>query len=136
MNNTYAVIDTNVLVSAMLKTNSNPFRIILEALIGKITPLVNREILAEYNEVLRRKKFQFSEEAIQKVIEGIAERAINIEGEPLEDLLPDPKDVIFYEVVMEARKSTDAYLITGNIRHFPNRTYIVTPAEMLDILNS
>ena len=48
--------------------------------------------------------------------------------------LPDPKDRVFYEVVMEERKNEDAYLVTGNIKHFPIRPYIVTPREMLDII--
>ena len=39
-----------------------------------------------------------------------------------------------YEVVMEERKNEDAYLVTGNIKHFPIRPYIVTPREMLDII--
>ena len=41
---------------------------------------------------------------------------------------------VFYEVVMEERKNEDAYLVTGNIKHFPIRPYIVTPREMLDII--
>lgn len=45
------------------------------------------------------------------------------------------KDLVFYEVVMEKR-SEDAYLITGNIKHFPKREFIVTPAEMMEILKS
>ena len=44
-------------------------------------------------------------------------------------------DAIFYEVVMEARETTDTYLVTGNIKHFPVKPYAVTPKEMLDILN-
>ena len=42
-------------------------------------------------------------------------------------------DLVFYEVVMEKRED-DAYLITGNLRHFPVRDYIVTPAEMMGII--
>ena len=41
--------------------------------------------------------------------------------------------IVFYEVVMEKQKD-DAYLITGNLRHFPKCSFIVTPAEMMDIL--
>ncbi len=48
-------------------------------------------------------------------------------------MLPDEDDLVFYEVVMEKRDD-DAYLITGNIKHFPKRSYIVTPAEMMDII--
>ncbi len=47
---------------------------------------------------------------------------------------PDPKDRVFYEVVMEGRKSEDAYLVTGNIRHFPEKPFVVTPRQMLDII--
>ena len=42
----------------------------------------------------------------------------------------DMDDLVFYEVVIEKRED-DAYLITGNIRHFPKRDFIVTPAEMM-----
>jgi hypothetical protein len=48
--------------------------------------------------------------------------------------LPDPKDQVFYEVVMEKRKNEVSYLVTGNIKHFPKKPFIVTPREMLDII--
>ena len=51
-------------------------------------------------------------------------------------ILPDPKDRVFYEVVMEERKTEDAYLVTGNIKHFPAEKFVVTPREMLDIVLS
>jgi len=41
--------------------------------------------------------------------------------------MPDPKDKVFYEIVMEKRKTEDAYLVTGNIKHFPAKPFIVTP---------
>lgn len=47
--------------------------------------------------------------------------------------MPDMKDLPFYEVVMEKRVD-DAYLVTGNLKHLPKRTYIVTARQMLDIL--
>ena len=53
---------------------------------------------------------------------------------PTGEVLPDMDDLVFYEVVMEKRKADDAYLITGNLKHFPVREYIVTPAEMMSIL--
>jgi len=42
-------------------------------------------------------------------------------------------DLVFYEVVMEKRDD-DAYLITGNTKHFPVCNFIVTPSEMIQIL--
>ena len=55
----YAVLDTNVLVSALLHWDSNPGSIIVESLTGSIIPLLNEEILSEYREVLKRPKFHF-----------------------------------------------------------------------------
>lgn len=45
--------------------------------------------------------------------------------------IPDPKDVVFYEVALSKE---DAYLVTGNKKHFPNKPIVVTPAEMVEIL--
>ena len=50
------MIDTNVLVSAMLKWESVPGSVLVLAFDGPITPILNEEILAEYREVLRRPK--------------------------------------------------------------------------------
>jgi len=43
-------------------------------------------------------------------------------------------DVVFYEVVMEQRVSTQSWPVTGNIKHFPNEAFIVTPRQMLEII--
>ena len=134
----YAVIDTNVLVSAMLKEHSNPWHITDKMFHGNIVPLVNGKILNEYVDVLSRPKFKFPISKIDKMLSDIIQNAIFVDTDNIEELkeiLPDPKDVVFYEVVMEARKEHDAYLVTGNIKHFPFKTFIVTPREMLDIIN-
>ena len=132
----YAVIDTNVLVSALLRWDSVPGMVVEEALVGKIVPLLSDEIVSEYEEVLRRKKFSFNEQDTQTVIEGIKRRGVFLDPEKAEEEVPDPKDLVFYAVTMEARKDSDAYLVTGNIRHFPVKPYIVTPREMLTILGN
>lgn len=132
----YAVIDTNVLVSALLRSNSTPGSVITESLTGRITPLLNETILAEYRDVLRRPKFHFPEEAVSVVLDGITRRGIFVDSIPLKEILLDPKDAVFYEVVMEARKGSDAYLVTGNLKHFPHRAFIVTPKEMLELIHS
>ena len=132
----YAVIDTNVLVSALLRWDSVPGAVLEQALVGSIVPLLSDEIMAEYEEVLRRKKFPFKEEDIQTVTDGIRMRGVFLDPEKLEENLPDPKDVIFYAVTMEGRKDSDVYLVTGNIKHFPLKPYVVTPREMLTILEN
>ena len=132
--NYYAVLDTNVLVSALICKESVPGAVVTHALEGKIIPLVNAEILEEYNDVLRRKKFKFDEQTVEVIIAGIISRAIHIDAVKTEEFFPDPKDAVFYEIVMESRKEHDAYLVTGNLKHFPQRTFIVTPREMLNII--
>lgn len=132
----YAVIDTNVLVSAFLRWDSVPGAVLEQALIGSIIPLLSDEIMAEYDNVLRRKKFPFKEHDIQAVTEGLRMRGIFLDPEKVEEILPDPKDLIFYAVTMEAKKNRNAYLVTGNIKHFPLKSYVVTPREMLTILET
>lgn len=131
----YAVIDTNVLVSALYAKHpdSAPL-LVLEHLFSRhIVPMYNDEILAEYNEVLRRSRFHFLEEDIISVIDAITQSGIDSERIYGEDVVKDPKDVVFYEVAMSR---DDSYLVTGNIKHFPAISRVVTPNEMLDILDS
>jgi putative PIN family toxin of toxin-antitoxin system len=132
----YAVIDTNVLVSALLKFQSVPWQIANEALLGDLIPLLCDEIVAEYREVLARPKFKFDQKAVEAFIDGIIERGIFVDAVLVEEIIPDPKDVIFYEVIIEGRKEHEnSYLVTGNIKHFPIKSFVVTPKEMLDIMH-
>lgn len=131
----YAILDTNVLVSALLKTGSAPAQIAAEALNGNIIPVLNGEIIAEYEDVLNRPKFQFDKTAVRVLLDELKKRAVYSDYGRIEDELPDSKDVVFYAVLMEKRKEDNAYLVTGNLKHFPTRTYIVTPREMLDIIS-
>lgn len=130
----FAVLDTNVLVSALLKRSSLPWQVAEEALHGKIIPLVNNEILAEYEDVLNRPKFKFNKRAIDTFLSDLKKRALFVETAIVEDIIPDPKDLVFYAVLMEKRKDDEAYLVTGNLKHFPLKTFVITPREMLDIL--
>ena len=132
----YAVIDTNVLVSAMLKWNSVPGSILELVFDGPIIPVLNAGILNEYRTVLSRPKFHLTDKIVSDVLSLIEESGIFLDAAPLEIELPDPKDRVFYEVVMEERKDEDAYLVTGNIKHFPTKPFIVTPRQMLDIILS
>ncbi len=135
----YAVIDTNVLVSAMLSAESVPGAVAAEAMAGRIIPLINEEIIAEYEMVMSRRKFRFDRGAVRDMIDTIIRRGILIDAGPVYEQLPDPRDVVFYEVVMEARGRAEtggSFLVTGNIKHFPLKRYVVTPRQMLDILQN
>ena len=132
-----AVIDTNVLISSLLtkKTDSATAKVIDAIAEQRIIPLYSDEIFKEYEEVLMRPKFPFSRERIDHILEVIKQFGIVVDPSPTGAILPDENDLVFYEVVMEKRDE-DAYLITGNIKHFPERSFIVTPTEMMAILEN
>ena len=132
----YAVIDTNVVVSAMLKLQSLPGNILELVFDGIITPVFNDEILSEYREVLSRPKFNLSKQIIEDFVGNIEELGVAIKATTLDLDFPDPKDRVFYEITMENRKSDETYLVTGNIKHFPAQCFVVTPREMLEIVLS
>lgn len=131
----FAVIDTNVLVSALLaKRTDSPPRLIMDYLFqGHFIPIYNEEIILEYKEVLLRPKFKFSEDLVALVINGIIEIGIPLERIQSNIDMPDPKDVVFYEVALAKESS---YLVTGNIKHFPAESFVVTPAEMIQIIEA
>ena len=132
----YAVIDTNVIVSGMLNPDSIPGIVLKHALGGRIIPLINNEILNEYIDVVQRSKFGFNDIDIKNVLNSIAERALLLDRTSTEEFFSDLKDIVFYEVTLTARKEYNAYLVTGNIKHFPIKSFVVTPKEMVDIINS
>lgn len=130
----YAVIDTNVLVSAMLKWSSVPGNVLELAFSGTIVPVFNEQILEEYREVLCRPKFHFTKEIVATIVSEIERLGLCVDAEEVDVIMPDPKDRVFYEVVMEERKTDDAYLVTGNLKHFPEKPFVVTPRQMLEII--
>ena len=129
-----AVIDTNVLVSVLLSKSeeSSVIKLIDAVLDGKIIPLYNSEIVAEYTEVLSRPKFKFDREIRELLVERIVFLGEDADRTAYSESLPDEDDRVFYEVALSTE---DAYLVTGNLKHFPKIPIVVTPAQMLDILN-
>ena len=101
---------------------------------GSIIPLLNHEIVNEYQAVLSRPKFGLSDDIVADIVAGMQKHRLYVDEEPLDIALPDPKDRVFYEVVMEERKERDAYLVTGNSKHFPSEPFVVTPRQMIDII--
>ena len=69
------------------------------------------------------------------VLNAVKQFGIEIFPQPSGEILIDTDDLIFYEVAMEKRED-DAYLVTGNQKHYPIRDFIITPAEMITIMNS
>ena len=129
----YAVIDTNVLVSAYITKNlmAATSRVWAAVLQGKVTPVYNDEIIDEYTEVLHREKFDIPDHLIKWAIDRILMNGIHGDRVPSKEDFPDSKDVVFYEVALSKE---DAFLVTGNKKHFPKTPIVVTPSEMLEIL--
>ena len=131
----YAVIDTNVIVSALLKWNSVPGVVLQAVFNGFVVPVYNDEILNEYRNVLNRPKFGFSSELISETISqieslGVMENAL----ETVAEAMPDPKDIVFYSIALSHGKTAETHLVTGNVKHFLANPIVVTPRQMLDIL--
>ncbi len=94
----YAVIDTNILVSALLSKNESAatVQVMVQLLSGRITPVYSNEIIAEYREVLSRKKFQFPTEQIGYFLRAIEKFGILVDPTPTGMILPDMKDLPFF----------------------------------------
>lgn len=129
----YAVIDTNVVVSALITKNPNAATVkVLEAVLeGDVVPVYNSAILEEYDEVLRRKKFHLDESIIESIINyfkafGLEEEAVRTDID-----LPDEDDRVFYEVSLSI---DDALLVTGNLKHYPHSSRIISPSDFVNIL--
>lgn len=127
------VLDTNVVVSGLLRPHSKPAMILRLAATGVLRVAYDERILAEYREVLRRPKFPFSSEQIRVLLGQIEAEGEVVVALPLKSALPDPDDAPFLEVAVAAH--ADA-LITGNTRHYPARARrgitVLDPAAFLD----
>jgi len=133
------VIDTNVLVSALIQ-KSYPFLIIDQLFIeNKFLLYTSNEILAEYYEVLSRKKFsKYSEFKFraETLLADIEAKALNITTNITIKLIKDVDDNKFLEL---AETCNADFIITGNTNDFTfafyKQTQIVTPKQFWDIFN-
>lgn len=126
----YVVIDTNVWVSALLTHNeTSPTERIFKLLFnGDIIALYNEEIMAEYEEVLSRKKFNFPQKDIDEILDYIKQNGIREDRTPFIEAMPDEDDRVFLEISLSRE---DSFLVTGNLKHYPKLPEVVTPAEFI-----
>lgn len=131
----YTVIDTNILVSALITHNPNAatVKVVESMLERRFIPLYNDKILTEYNDVLHRSKFKLSGSDITTLLNFIERQGINSFQSHFNGDLPDEDDRVFYEVTLSKE---DSFLVTGNLKHFPKTPQVVTAAQMLRILES
>jgi len=131
----HAVIDTNVLVSALLAKHEDSATVLVVDGIfsGEVIPVLSKQIFDEYHEVLRRKKFNFPENQIEILLRTILKCGVVVEPTASGEIIPDIKDLPFYEVVMSTQDK-HTHLVTGNMKHYPQKPFIVTPSQFLEIL--
>jgi uncharacterized protein len=132
------VLDTNVLVSALINPSGTPAKIVEMLVTGESTLCFDRRILDEYREVLYRPSFPFQTDQVDALLEPIIAAGESIEMPPAASLaahLPDPDDAMFLEVAVAAGAD---YLVTGNARHFPvaltTGIRVVSPARFVEIM--
>ena len=131
------ILDTNVIISAFLKAESNPALILALGLEGSLTVCLSKKIWQEYQGVLRRKKFRgLDQESIEKLLSVLKEQAIWVLPRISVNILSrDPADNKFLECALESQAD---YLITGNTRHFPLKkfhgTQIINPRDFIDLI--
>jgi uncharacterized protein len=130
-----AVLDTNVIVSALLQPAGAPARVFLLAIGGPVQLCVSGNVYAEYEEVIRRPRLRRTETVITSTLDTIREKGFWVRPVDTIRACSDPDDDIFLECAAAAQAD---YLVTGNIRHFPSswiKTRIVTPRLFLDLLS-
>jgi putative PIN family toxin of toxin-antitoxin system len=126
------VLDTNVLVSALLNSFGAPGRVLDLVLAGELSVAYDDRVLAEWRQVLRREKFGFSVGDIEVLLGFVEGEGISVNASPLATELPDQDDLPFLKVAHAA----EATLITGNTRHYPPEARrgvaVLDPASFLD----
>ena len=122
------ILDTNVLVSALINPDGNPAKILNLVLNSNLIILYDVRILDEYKNVLRRDKFGFNEETINPFMDFLETEGISITPNPSSIKFKDEDDKKFYETALSGKCD---FLITGNKSHFPNEKFIVSPSEFL-----
>lgn len=129
------VYDTNVLVSAALKPGSIPAILVSLALAQRVHLCVSPPILAEYTAVLHRPKFGFEDSSIAVLLENLTRTALLVHPTRHLTVASDEADNRFLECAVEA---SAAFLVTGNLRHFPVATFeniqILEPARFAHVL--
>ena len=127
------VLDTNVVISAFLSPFGKPAFILYSVLAQYYDIYVNTAVISEYEQVLLRSKFigKVGQTEIRRFFDFICDYGIYVCCPPSKVILQDESDRVFYDIA----KASSASLITGNKKHFPNESFIFTPAEFLDNLH-
>lgn len=124
------VLGTNIFVSALLTPEGKPAQIYRMFLDGALSLFFSAGIFEEYQDVLQRTRLGIPAKDREIVLAAVLQHGEKIEPMQGTNNMVDEDDRFFYDTA----KSADAYLITGNIKHYPQEPFILTPAEFLELL--
>jgi uncharacterized protein len=114
-----AVLDTNIIVSAGIRPEGAPAKLVMDwVLEGQVQLVTSPWIVEEYRAVVERRKFhRFGFPPLW--LEFLIEESMRL-PDPARwpHAGPDPKDIPFLALA----HSAGAWLVTGNLRHFPEET--------------
>lgn len=127
------VLDTNILVSALINPFGAPARVLDQVIRGTIQLAFDDRVMDEYREVLRRPVFGFSSENVRALLDHIELTGVHVVPAPLpSEGIPDLGDLPFAEVAVEIRAAS---LVTGNLKHFEfleeHKIPVLTPDEFM-----
>lgn len=128
------VLDTNIIVSALLRSGGLPDAALRLGLKSIVQMCVSDQVLREYEEVLRRPKLRIPLQKTTTALEQIRTASLVVKPTCLVKACSDPDDDIFLECAQEADAN---YLVTGNITDFPKswaNTRVVTTRQFLEIM--
>jgi len=129
------VLDTNVLVFAILSPHGPPAAVLRALRTERVRLCFDERSLSEYCDVLSRGKFAFDRELVAELLSFLEAAGVPALAQPLDLALPDPADQMFIEVAVFSQGD---YLVAGNIKHFPRAARqgiaVVSPRECLDAL--
>jgi len=125
------VLDTNVLVSAVIKTQGAEAAALDFVTQHPALLCVSEPILVQYMEVLKRPRLRLDQDRVQQVVRFIRREGLHVAPSLRLTACPDEPDNRFLEC---ADASAADYLVTGNKRHFPEHwksTRIVNARDFL-----
>ena len=128
------VLDTNIIVSAVLKPSGLQRTVLLLAMRRPARLYVSAAILLEYRTVLSRRELKISKGLRSQFLQRMEDVSYLVSPGPQIQATSDPDDNIFLECADKARAD---YLVTGNTRHFPKfwkQTKIVTSRELVTLM--
>jgi uncharacterized protein len=128
------VIDTNILVSALLKPEGLPAAVLMLALSGEAQLCVSDAVFAEYAEVIRRPHLKRRPDVIEGTLQAIRKLGHWVRPSVRVEECTDPDDNVFLECAQAAEAD---YLVTGNQRHFPDRwkrTKVINARQLIELL--